>query len=273
MNEPAVSQKTEDLMKDTFKAISPILMKPINNSLTHFINNTLRLINDPQKKENVKRQVSIKAHKYASYVGKSIKSIIGDMPPIDIMMTIKSFSQLGVFMISEINNILLTASLLGVFPKININTSMLTPIIEPVLNLDITIMESLNKARDSMIEKSVVTIRDILERGLKGDKYKIDVLMEIIFVPFITIFLTELFKIVFADFKNPSGAMEMSKQPQSQLPLQRTLGGLGGGRRPHKTRRTSKTRKQKNRLITKYRKYTNNKTKTRSRASRSRQRH
>ena len=99
-----------------------------------------------------------------------------------------------------------------------------------------------------MIEKTLFNIRNVLQRGLNGDKYKIDVLMETIFVPFVTIFLTELFKIVFADFKNPSGEMDVPR---------RTLGG----------RRPRKTRNQKKRLITRYRKYTNNKTKTRSRAT------
>jgi hypothetical protein len=255
MNEPDLSKKTEDLMKDTFNAISPILMTPINNSLTHFINNTLRFIN--QKKEHVKQQVSVKAHKYASYVGKSIKSIIGDFPPFDAVMTVKSFSQLGVFMISEINNILFVASLTNIFPKIEVPTHLLKPVLDPVLNLDVTIIGSLNKTRDAMIEKTLFNIRNVLQRGLKGDKYKIEVLMEIIFVPFITIFLTEIFKIVFADFKNPDIAMEV------EVP-RRTLGGA-----PRKTRRTHK----KKRLVTKYRKYTNNKTKNRARKTRHSRRH
>ena len=257
MSEPTLSEKTEELMKDTFNSISPILMKPINNSLTIFINNTLRFID--QKKEHVKQQVSVKAHKYASYVGKSIKSIIGDFPPFDAVMTVKSFSQLGVFMISEINNILFVASLTNIFPKIELPTHLLKPVLDPVLNLDVTILGSLNKTRDTMIEKTLFNIRNVLQKGLKGDHYKIEVLMEIIFVPFVTIFLTELFKIVFADFKNPDLAMtDVAKQsPPSQRPV-----GVGGGRRPRKTRT------QKKRLITKYRKYTNNKTKNRARKTR-----
>jgi hypothetical protein len=171
---------------------------------------------------------------------------MGDFPPLDVVMTIKSFSQLGVFMISELNNILLIASLTNLFPKVELPTHLLKPVLGPVLNLDVTIIGSLNLTRDTMIEKTLFNIRNVLQKGLKGDHYKIEVLMEIIFVPFITIFLTEIFKIVFADFKNPDLAME------GEVP-QRTLGG----------RRPRKTRNQKKRLITRYRKYTNNKTKTR----------
>lgn len=257
MSEPTLSEKTEALMKDTFNSVSPILTKPINDSLTIFIKNTLRLIDNPQKKGAVKQAVSMKAHKYASYIGKSIKSLMGDFPPLDVVMTIKSFSQLGVFMISEMNNILLVASLTNLFPKVELPTHLLKPVLSPVLNLDVTIINSLNKTRDTMIEKTLVNIRNVLQKGLKGDHYKIEVLMEIIFVPFITIFLTEIFKIVFADFKNPASGSIDAEAPR------RTIGG----------RRAHKTRNQKKRLITKYRKYTNNKTKTRSRASRSRQRH
>jgi hypothetical protein len=246
MSEPTLSEKTEELMKDTFNSISPILMKPINNSLTIFITNTLRFID--QKKAYVKQEVSIKAHKYASYVGKSIKSIIGDFPPFDAVMTVKSLTQLGVFMISEINNILFVASLTNLFPKVEVPTHLLKPILDPVLNLDVTIIGSLNNTRDAMIEKTLVNIRNVLQRGLNGDHYKIEVLMEVIFVPFVTIFLTELFKIVFADFKIPVG----SPGAEPSTTQQRRLGGGA----------TRKTRKQKKRLITKYRKSKNNKLRT-----------
>jgi hypothetical protein len=256
MSEPTLSEKTEALMKDTFNSISPVLMEPINNSLTQFINNTLRFID--KKKAYVKQEVSIKAHKYASYVGKSIKSIIGDFPPFDAVMTVKSFSQLGVFMISEINNILFVASLTNLFPKVELPTHLLKPVLGPVLNLDVTIIGSLNKTRDTMNEKTQFNIRNEFQKGLKGDQRKIEVLMDIIFVPFITIFLTELFKIVFADFKIPVGSpgAEPYQSPSTQ---QRRLGGGA----------TRKTSKQKKRLITKYRKSKNNKLRTRSRASRS----
>lgn len=259
MNE--TTQNTENLMNDAYNAIKPIIMKPINNGFTQFINNTLRLIDLPQKRENVKQQVSIKAHKCASYFGKSIKSIMGDFPPLDVFMTVKSFAQLGVFMISEINNIFLIASLTGIFPQVSINMEIFAPIFNPVLNLDSTILSSLHIPRDLMIDKSLVSIRKIVEKGLNGDQRKIDAIMDTIFVPFITIFLTELFKMVFADFKIPVGSPGAEPSTQYQSPSTSSTPStqqprVGGGA-------TRKTRKQKKRLITKYRKSKNNKLRTR----------
>ena len=259
-----ISKRTEQYVKDVYKSTLPILMKPVNQSLTSFINNTLRLIAEPQQRENVKRQVSIKAHKYATYLGKSMKSLMGDFPPVDLILTVKSLSQLGVFMISEINNLLLTASLFGISPKVKINLDAFTPLFDPVLNFDITVMESVHKRRDEMIEKSVSTIRTRLQERINGDPRKIDVLMDTIFVPFITIFLTELFKTVFVDFKNPSGDMEPPTQklpppPQPISATPRTIGGKGASRKP---------RKQKKRLITKSKSRTSKNTKTKSRRRR-----
>lgn len=248
MNEIDLSQKTEEFVKDTIKAISPIIMKPINNSLNQFINNTVRLIDVPEKRESVKRQVVIKAYKYAIYFGKSIKSIMGDFPPLDVILTVKSLGQLGVFMISEINNILLVASLMNILPNTPFTTNWFTPLFNPVLNIDVTIMNSVNNTRDLMIDKTLVNVRKILQRGL-NDQNKIDVLMDTIFAPFVAEFLTEVFKIIFVDFKNPNGPMELPSQPP-----------------PHRTLKGGSTRKQKKGLITKYkyRKYKNNKTKNRN---------